>query len=902
MTKFVSYIFIAAALYVNAESFKGEILCDPVRQINSLTISKDAIVRESFHNINGEPVQCLRISILPGSSRTSLFIKVKINNPADKKINFICAIASAENNNKSAYCKLTANGTELFDAIVKTNQPVYLRGIPAIDNNKNINLVFEIYYNSSKTVFPVDLILPALISLQKCDDPAREPDIQFGITGAKKTWKISKIEKNKTADFKKDNSIFLVPKIILSEMISKSIDPQAGAPIKIVAILKNTGWKNYVSDPGNIIKIDAVNKTGVIDKDKQTQLIPAIPAGGVAEVEWTVRSYRNISKIKGRIVSPYLNTNTEFTIPLFNKYRFISKSNDKSGWERIINIKEKMIAYDWVQNNVRIRFVKAPSGIKNIQFAIKVNSKFKTVAVVDKLMSIDVITPNNKVITLNFSSKSIQYFEGEENKVLIRGWTFNKKIGGVTIEQYYSRPKNSTKINIETRITAKNNIKIANVHNPLFHIETDEKSNLVIPGFRLERILSHFKPEKNKWIFYNHVNEIIPLSMQLIPFLYVEGLNGSICFENPSGVFEKNNMMWLVGRKSIEKNGRCFVSNIAKPLSGTLLKCLEPDNVLSVKSSVSIIPENTDVASLLPDIIQLGILPVQLVDAEKERLVKHFIASIDCTNTFTYNEMKLQAELLLASRNRKWSAAVSTKINELYSCLTNKINTDKHTGISLQKLFIKYDWTLDKNVIGEKIIRKVGIKKINKDIFDLLNSGKKDAISLAENLLTKLRGKLIYNYNDYPDLLTYTKLAKANIIAYNISENKSFANEANRLLHLGEIFMRKSIENTTRGMGMAEEILGHNTTGNYAGLLSTEATIDFADALYEFAKMDTPKKAQKLRLANLLLEAVENFYIRENKNGLIPEFWSQEFNMNAGEYKRPYSLWSTFLKQNKLLN
>ncbi|MCK5851562.1 hypothetical protein KAH27_00915 [bacterium] len=907
MTKLIACFLIAAALFVNADSFRGKILFDPVTEINSLTLSKDAVIRQSFHYIDGEPVQCLRISLLPGTSRTSLFVKIKTNASADKKINFICAVASTEKeNNKIAFCKLIANGSELFKTIINNNQPVYLRGIPVIDNNGDVNLAFEISYDSSKDVFPVDLILPALISLHKFDNETQKSDLQFGTTDSGYTWRFPGIEEE-SSNFNKTDSVFLVPEIQFSEIIPKSIEPQAGTPVKIIAIIKNTGWRDYICSSGNVMKISIDNKTGTLDEKNQTQLIPAVPAGGSAEIEWTIFTYQNISDLKGELGSTFLKTKTGFTIPLFNDNKFASKSKSDSGWETIVNKKDNMIAYDWMQDGVRIRFVKSLAGVERMQFSIKKNNKYRIVAAVNELAKLDVIIPNDKVITLSFSPKTIRYFDGLENKVLIRGWAFNKKIGGVTIEQYYSRPKGASKINIETKITAKNDIRIAKIYNSVFHLEADENSAVIIPGSKFERLISSFKPKEFKWMFYNMFSESIPVSKQLIPFFYADSLHGSICFEKPSGIFKKDNMMWTFDKKNGGTKSRYIVSDIIKPHSGVLLKHLKSKESISVNLSVEILPENVDASKLLPDVLQLGVIPVPLVDAEKERLIKKFVASVSCTNSFTSDEMKEQTDLLHASKNKKWSLGISDKINELYSGMTNKINTDDCDTVFSQNLCTEYDWILDKNISGDMIIGKFGIEKINDDVLELLNNGKmtgnNDAISIGKNLLLKLRNKLIYASDNHPNLLNYTKLAKANALACKISGDQSFALEANRLLRLGGIFMRRSTEKATRGIGMAEENIGSPTPqNNFTGLSSPHATIAFADALYDAAEVDKLEASRKRRLADLLIKTVDKFYVQENINGLIPEFWSPEFNVPAGEYKRPYSLWQIFLRQNKLLN
>jgi len=904
MAKFIICFLIAAAFFVNADSFRGKILFDPVSDINSLTLSKDAVARRSFRYIDGEPVQCLRLSLLPGTSRTSLFVKIKINAAEYKKINFICAITSTEKkNNKIAWCKLMANGSELFKTIVNNNQPVYLRGIPAIDNKGDVNLAFELSYDSSKDVFPVDLILPALISLHKFDNETQDSDLQFGTTNSCKSWRFSGTEE-KSSNFNKTDSVFFVPEIQFSEIISKSIEPQAGTPVKIIAIIKNTGWKDYVCSSGNVMKITIDNKTGTLDEKKRMKFIPDVPAGGSAEIEWTTYTHQNISDLKGKLESAFLNTKTEFTIPLFNDNKFAAKSKSESDWETIVNKKDNMIAYDWLQNDVRIRFVKSLAGVERIQFSIKKNNKYRIVAAVNELAKLDAVTPDNKLETLTFLPKTIRYFDGLENKVLIRGWAFNKKIGGVTIEQYYSRPKGTSKINIETKITAKNDIRIAKIYNPVFHLEADENSTIIIPGFKFERLISSFKSKKFKWMFYNLLSESIPLSKQLIPFLYADSLHGSICFEKPSGTFKKDNMMWTLDKKNGKTKKRYIVSDFVNPNSGVLLKYLKSKESISIYSSVKISPENVDVAKLLPDILQLGVMPVPLVDAEKERLIKKLVGSVDCTNSFTHDEMIEQVDLLYKSKNMKLSSDTSAKIDKLYYGMINKINTNDCNTIVSQNLCTEYDWILDKNITGDLIIRKFGIEKINNDVLKLLNEGKltgnNNAISIGRNLLLKLRNKLIYASDNNLNLLNYTKLAKANVLACKISDDQSFCQEANRLLRLGGIFMRKSDEKATRGIEMAEKKIGCPTPQNdSAGLFSPNATIAFANALYDAAEVDKMGASRKRRLADLLIKAVERFYLRENKNGLIPELWSPDFNMPAGEYVRPYSLWQIFLRQNK---
>jgi len=97
---------------------------------------------------------------------------------------------------------------------------------------------------------------------------------------------------------------------------------------------------------------------------------------------------------------------------------------------------------------------------------------------------------------------------------------------------------------------------------------------------------------------------------------------------------------------------------------------------------------------------------------------------------------------------------------------------------------------------------------------------------------------------------------------------------------------------------MAEGKIGYPTPeNNFAGLLSPEATIAFADALYDAAEIDKMEASRNLRLANLIIKSVEKFYLKENKNGLIPEFWSREFNTPKGKYIYPYFLWEIFLRQ-----
>jgi len=921
MEKKLSFIFLilfAGAFRVNADSYNAEVICDPVSEINSLILSKDTVVQPAFHYIDGEPVQCLRFSFLPESSRTSLFARIKVNNLADKKINFICAVASAENN-KTAFFELVANGSKLFDTHIN-NQTVYFRTEPPIDNNGDVVLSFKIIYDSSKNTFPVDIIFPALVSLRKIDKSSHKYDIQFGTTDSRKTWMLSGI---KNLNLNKTDDVFLLPQIELLEVISKSIEPKAGTPVKVTAVLKNSGWKDYISTPDNAVKISVDKKSGVTDIEKQTQLIPDIPAGELAEIEWTVHTHKNIFDIKGEIVSSFLKKKRGFSIPVFSKNMFRSDPENKSELERIIE--KNLIAYDWFPGNVgnvRIRFVKSPAGVKNIQFSLKEDNEYKMAAIVNQLAAFDIITPDNSVKKIMFLPKKVRYLENPDNKVLVSGWAFSKETGGLIVEQYYSWSKSKSKINIETKITSKKNIKITKVHSPVFNLEAVENDTLIIPGFTFENLSSPSQPKKYKWMQYNPLMSGIPVSQQLIPYIYAGSLNGAIRFD----VFDSNDMMWLVD--SNKKCVRYRISNIAKPSSGYMLKHLTPEDVLSVNLSVSIHSKNTNVSSLLPEIISLGVVPAPLVYAEKQRLMKKFIMSVECTNYFSCDEMKVQAILLRESKNKNknWDPEISANINRLYSGLLPKISTNKFIAASssyasfygvlnnnkqglienaeneLLKLCTKYDWSLDKNITGSSIIIREHIQKILDDVSRMLIAGEiadnEDAISLCTNVLSKLRNRLIYTANNYPELSTYAKLAKANVMACRITGDRSFLKEANRLLRVSEIFFKKSNDNTTRGIGMAEGKIGYPTPeNNFAGLLSPEATIAFADALYDAAEIDKMEASRNLRLANLIIKSVEKFYLKENKNGLIPEFWSREFNTPKGKYIYPYFLWEIFLRQ-----
>lgn len=904
MKNFLMIFVVALTAGVYAVSFKGEILCDPVNEINSLTISKDAVVQPSFHYIDGIPVQCLRISLLPGTSRTSLFVRIKVNDLSGKKVNFICAIAAAEKNG-TAQCKLIANGAKLFDTKINTDQPVFFRATPTVDHFGSVNFSFEIFYPSLKDISPVDLILPALIDLKKINNSTQKSDIQFGTTDSNKTWKIAGTE-NINSDFKETDNVFLVPEIKLIDINSKSIEPRDGKTVKIIATLKNSGWKDYTSSPDNAIKIYVDKKSGVIDEKKQTQLIPDIPAGGVTEIEWMVHTHKKISEIKGEIVSVFLNQKKKFNVPLYSPQNFCSKMKSENRWEIIVNPKENLIAYDWVQDNLKIRFIKSSDGIQRARFMVKNNGKFKTVATTRKLAMFDIITPNNQIKTLTFLPKSARYFEPPENKVVLRGWIFSKETGGLIIEQYYSHPANSSEINIETKIFTKNDLKIAKISNPVFNLEADGNSTIIIPGFQFKKLTSTVQPQKRKWMFNNSINYLVPFSKQLIPFAYAGSLGGSICFENPKGSFgNNNNMMWLF-KKSNAKTRRYTIANIAKPAFGNTLKKLRPKESFSIKTSVKIVPENVAPDRLLPNVLQLGVVPVPLIDAEKERLMKKFIMSIDSTIAFDYDEINKQIGLLRSSKSKKWNPEITAEINKIYSNLLTKIHKNKNVQNELLDLCTQLDWTLDKKITGKKIISRSGTRELPDKILKLLIEGKKtgneDSVSLGISLLSKLRGKLIFSSNNIPSLSAYAKLAKANIKAYKITENKLFLKEADRLLLLGEVFMKKKSKSATRGIGMAEENVGLPTPGNYEGLFSTEATLSFVDALFDAAEADKTRTSQNNRLANLLLNAVEKFYLQQNKNGLIPEFFSQEFNTVTGKYVRPYLLWEMFLRQNKLLN
>jgi len=904
MKKFLLTFIVTLVSTAFAISFNGEILCDPVNEVDSLILSKDAVVKPTFHYIDGSPVQCLRISLLPWTSRTSLFVRIKVNNLSGKKVNFICAIATVEKK-QTAQCKLVANGVELFDTSVSNTTPIYVRTTPTIDNVGSINFSFEISYASSKNISPVDLILPALIDLKKINNSTLKSDIKFGIDNSNKTWRIAGTENINPSKFKETDSLFFIPKIELLDINSKSIEPRGGMPVKIIVTLKNSGWKDYISDLNNSIKMSLDEKSEIVDEKKQTQLIPDIPAGESAEIEWRIRTHKNISEINGEIVSVFLNQKKKFIIPLYASKIFQSKLKNENKWEIIVNPKENLIAYDWIQDNLKIQFVKSSDGIKSVQFMVENSNKFETVAIAEKLAVFDIITPNNKIKTLTFLPKSARYLESPENKIILRGWIFSKETGGLIIEQYYSHPPHSSEINIETKIFTKNNLKIAKISGPVFNLEADENSTIIIPGFQLKKLLSTKQPEKQKWMFNTSMNSLIQFSKQLIPFAYTRSLGGSIFFKNFKKSFGNNNMMWLF-KKTTAKTRRYTIANIAKPAFGNTLINLSPKESFSIKTSVKIIPENVAVNALLPNILRLGVIPVTLIDAEKERLIKKFIMSIDSTNVFNSDEINKQIVLLRLSKNQNRSLEITAKINKIYSKLLTKTNGNKNVQEELMELCTQLDWTLDKKITGGNIIGQAGTKELSDKILELLIEGKntenEDAVSLAINLLSKLRNKLMLSMNNIPALSTYAKLAKANIIAYKITDDKLFLKEAERLLLLGETFMRKSSESATRGIGMAQENLGASTPDNYGGLFSAEATLTFIDALYDAVEVDETKAEQNNRIANLILNSVEKFYIQKNRNGLIPEFLSPEFNTASGKYVQPYLLWKVFLRQNKLLN
>ena len=698
-------------------------------------------------------------------------------------------------------------------------------------------------------------------------NPNQDPDIQFGKINSKKSWRIADTANNKLLNSNKVDNIFLVPKIELVDIISKSIKPYDSVPVKIIAVFKNSGWKDYVCNSNNLIKIHVDKKSGIAEEGMLSQFIPDVPAGGFAEVEWTIHAHKKISEINGSAESEFLNIKTKFSVNLFS--RDALNSNIKNGWNIVANQKENVIAYDWMQNDLKVRFVKSPAGIQNVQFAVKYNNKFKTVAIVEKLASVDVITPNNKIKRLVFLPKSVRYFENPENKVLIRGWAFSKETGGLTIEQYYSYPKKASEITIETKIIAKNNMKIVGFANPVFNLEADENSSLIIPGFKFNKLVSPLLPKKYEWMFGDSIDCLVPLSKQLVPFAWAGSSGGSLCFKNLEGSFSKDNMMWNVEKKS-GKDNRYSIANIAKPYFGNVLKHLKSKESIILKSSLEVISRNVSVDELMPSVLQLGVIPVPLIDAEKSRLMNKFITSIGKTNLLSTDSIN--------------------------------VNNNENVKLKLLDLCTGYDWTLDKKITGKDIVDKAGIKNIPDDILILINegnnSGNKDSVSLGLNLLSKLRNILIYSFNGIPDLSTYAKLAKANISAYKVGGDKLFLKEANRLLHLGEIFMRKSAEKRTRGIGMAEEIVGGSTPGNCEGLISADATLLLIDALFDAAEADDINASRNRRLANLLLNAVEKFYLQENKDGLIPEFYSPEFNIVSGKYMRPYFLREMFLRQN----
>ena len=903
---FILFIFSFA---INAASFKAEVLCDPVSEMNSLILSKDVIVQRAYHNIEGKPVQCLRFILSPDSSQTSLFARIRVDDFVKKNVKFICAVAPAlDSTNKSVYCKIVSNGSILFSKEINNNKINYICDSLNMDNSGGAELSFELAF--IKKSIPVDIILPAVLELHECNAGTNISDIT--ISG--NSWRFSKKEDEESLD-----GIYFAPKINFEKIISKSIFPQAGTPVKIIAVIKNSGWGDYHSSSGNTVFVSIDRKNCEIDKVNFNKTIPDIPAGEYNEIEWTVHPHKRATVVKGIVFSEYLNISNEFKIPIYAEKKYTSKLDSENVWERMVNKENNFIAFDWRKNGVRIRFVQSLKGLENIQLAVKNRNMYETISVANLFAGIDILLPDGKIKKLVFKPRSVKYYKTPTEKVVVRGWCFSKETGGVVIEQEYKRSNKLSQIYIETKITTKRKLNIARFYNPDFQINLDEKSVFVTPGYVFNNSLAGISDFKSKWIINNFSLSFYKLNKQLIPFTYINNKFGAICFERIKSIFNNDNLAWV----SENSGGRFLLSEIAIPKSGDYLKSIYPNKPFVVKTVIKILPENAKLENALPDVMQIGVVPTPLISAEYKRLFDKIMKAIE--NADVHSDEELTAMFVLAMQSKKDfnRSDFIFKINKSYSFLYNKISTNgfiplnsvcsylykidfpqkqnNNAGkISLQ-LCTKYDWILDNKITYDKFIEKVNINILADDILILVNLADdyndKEALKFSEKLLAKIRGKSFFN-SQKNSLLLFAKLAKANIQLYEITKKQDCLNEAKRLLKISEVFMKKSTENITRDIGMAANHLGVLTPRNpRAGWLSPDATLAFADALFEFAKISSIDSSRSKRLANLLVDSVEKFYMKECDDALLPEYWSSEFQVSAGEKKLPVYLWKMILKQ-----
>ena len=919
MIKNIILVLVFFVFCVRGASYKAEILCDPVRQINSFVLSKEAVVNRAFHEISGEPAQCLRLSIAADTERTSMFARITARGLVKKKIKFICAVAPAfDLAQKSFSCKIVANGKIVFNERIDTNQIHFILDEPAINNSGNVDFSFEISYDGLENITPVDIILPALFEIEKYDAGVSEPDILLGESAGKKTWRFCGKE---SESFKQIDKIYFTYKIEFEKIISQSIFPQAGAPVELAAVLKNTGWQDYYSSEANAVKIKIDEKTAKMGDEAHTRMIPDIPAGQIGKVSWTVHPHKNIASIKGELISNFLDKKVNFTVPTYTKNKYKSKTGNDDVWERLVSKKDNFIAFDWRKAGVRLRFVQSPKGIENIQFAVKNKNEYETISIANQFAVIDVLLPNNEIKRMVFKPRSVKFVKGEPSKVMARGWIFSKETGGLVIEQEYKRSDKTAKICISTKILAKKDISIARIYQPNFQVDLDEKSVIIAPGFLYEKALAQNKHKKYRWIFYDSFGALFPLNRQLVPFVIAKNAAGIFALEKNESVFTSENSAWF-----IDKNGgRLLLSNIAVPSNGSVYQKVKSNGTITVKTVVEVLPKNTKLYSAMPDVLQLGVTPSHLIAAEKVRLVKNFVKPFIAANSFSNEEIAAQFVLIEKSRKEIRSADTIGKISKLYSELRARTNgfipiTSKYSflyGINFSAnktllrsaaekislaLCTKYDWALDNKISGKMILDKLNVKTLSDDILILIKSiefsNDESARKIVETLLKKIRGVDFIDAKNNT-LLIFAKIAKANVAAYKFTKNKSYLEEAKRLLKLCEVFMNKSSKNISRDIGMAINFLGNSSPEKpLAGMLSQEATLAFADALYDLAKADNSTAGRNNRVANLLIEAVEQYYLRGNIEGMIPEYWSPDYRITAGGNELPFYLWKMFLRQN----
>ena len=262
--KYTFFIFITA-VGINAATFKADVLSDIVSEMNSLTLSKDAIVQRAYHNIDGEPVQCLRFALSSDSSQTSLFARIRINNLVKKNAKFICAVGSAINiSNENIYFRIVSNGSSLFSKKISSNTIDFISDSITVDNSGGAELSFEIYYKKPEKYIPIDIILPVVFEVKKYSAITNLPDII--ISG--NNWQFYNKEADNTGD-----KIYFVPNIKFEKIISKSIFPQAGTPVKIIAVIKNSGWGDYHSSSGNTVFVSVNNGSTILQSSNNQWVV-----------------------------------------------------------------------------------------------------------------------------------------------------------------------------------------------------------------------------------------------------------------------------------------------------------------------------------------------------------------------------------------------------------------------------------------------------------------------------------------------------------------------------------------------------------------------------------------------------------------------------------------------------